>query len=119
MKNAVNQLEHWNLPHTDTACASVQLMLDVSPAFVASHNVRSYLFARELATAKGLESDVDCDDELVFLDCILQTVVLRRRAQRRMERPDQPRVREMRPSRRRKGVLAQQALSRDAKVLHR
>ena len=39
--------------------------------FIAHHNVRSYLFARELAAADGLRGDVDYDDELVFLSCIL------------------------------------------------
>jgi len=43
----------------------------VSPPFVANHCVRSYLFGRELATAKGLRRDVEYDDELVFLSCIL------------------------------------------------
>jgi hypothetical protein len=33
--------------------------------------VRSYLFARELAAAKGLHPDVDYDDELVYLSCVL------------------------------------------------
>jgi hypothetical protein len=46
-------------------------VFDVSPEFVANHSLRSYLFARELATAKGLQPDVDYDDELVFLSCIL------------------------------------------------
>jgi hypothetical protein len=41
------------------------------PAFITNHCVRSYLFARELAAAKGLRSDVDYDDELVFLSCML------------------------------------------------
>jgi HD domain len=60
-----------NLPETDIACAAMQLVLDVSPAVVAHHSVRSYLFGRELAAAKGLRPDVDYDDELVFLSCIL------------------------------------------------
>ena len=59
------------LPDSDIACAARQFVFDVSPLFVAHHNVRSYLFARELAAAKGLQSDVDYDDELVFLSCIL------------------------------------------------
>lgn len=46
-------------------------MFDVAPEFVANHSVRSYLFGRELAAAKGLRRDVDYDDELVFLSCIL------------------------------------------------
>jgi HD domain len=59
------------LPDSDIACAAQQLVFDVSPAFVANHSVRSYLFARELAAAKGLQCNVDYDDELVFLSCIL------------------------------------------------
>ena len=59
------------LPNSDIAGAAQQFVFDVSPAFVAHHCLRSYLFARELATAKGLQGDVDYDDEMVFLSCIL------------------------------------------------
>jgi HD domain len=59
------------LPDSDIACAAKQFVFDVSPTFVAHHSLRSYLFARELASAKGLKRDVDYDDELVFLSCIL------------------------------------------------
>jgi hypothetical protein len=59
------------LPDSDIACAAKQFVFDVSPAFVANHSLRSYLFAREVAAAKGLKRDVDYDDELVFLSCIL------------------------------------------------
>jgi hypothetical protein len=60
-----------DLPESDIARAARQLVFDVSPAFVANHSLRSYLFARELAAAKGLSPEVDYDDELVFLSCIL------------------------------------------------
>jgi hypothetical protein len=60
-----------DLPDSDIACAAKRLVFDVSPAFVANHSVRSYLFARELAAVKGLHRDVDYDDELVFLSCVL------------------------------------------------
>jgi hypothetical protein len=60
-----------DLPDSGIACAAKQFVFDVSPAFVAHHSVRSYLFGRELAAAKGLRRDVDYDDELVFLSCIL------------------------------------------------
>jgi HD domain len=59
------------LPVSDIASAARQFVFDVSPAFVAHHSLRSYLFARELAAAKGLQGDVDYDDELVYLSCIL------------------------------------------------
>jgi hypothetical protein len=61
----------WDLPDSEICSAAMQLAFDVSPAFVANHCVRSYLFARDLAAAKGLRSGVDYDDELVFLSCIL------------------------------------------------
>src|ERR1700758_1323310 len=60
-----------DLPDSEIACAATQFAFDVSPAVVAHHSVRSYLFGRELAAAKGLRCDVDYDDELVFLSCIL------------------------------------------------
>ena len=60
-----------DLPDSDIATAAKEFVFDVSPAFVANHSVRSYLFARELAGAKGLRPDVDYDDELVFLSCVL------------------------------------------------
>jgi hypothetical protein len=61
----------WDLPDSGICSATMQLAFDVSPAFIANHCVRSYLFARELAAVKGLRSGVDYDDELVFLSCIL------------------------------------------------
>ncbi|WP_390893322.1 HD domain-containing protein [Mycobacterium deserti] len=61
----------WGLPDSDTCSAAWTLAFDVSPAFIANHCVRSYLFARELAAANGLRSGVDYDDELVFLACLL------------------------------------------------
>jgi hypothetical protein len=60
-----------DLPDTDIARAATQFVLDISPVFVANHCVRSYLFGRELAADKGLRRDIDYDDELVFLGCIL------------------------------------------------
>jgi hypothetical protein len=61
----------WNLPDSDICSAALRLMFDVSPPFLANHCVRSYLFGRELAAADGLRSDVDYDNELVFLVCVL------------------------------------------------
>jgi hypothetical protein len=60
-----------DLPDSDIASAAKEFVFEVSPAFVANHSVRSYLFARELAAVKGLRSGVDYDDELVFLSCVL------------------------------------------------
>jgi hypothetical protein len=60
-----------DLPDSEIACAAKQFVFDLAPAFVAHHSVRSYLFGRELAAAKGMRPGVDYDDELVFLSCIL------------------------------------------------
>jgi HD domain len=60
-----------DLPESEIAHAAKQFVYDVSPAFVAHHCLRSYLFGRELAAANGLQPDVDYDDELVFLGCML------------------------------------------------
>jgi hypothetical protein len=44
-----------DLPDSRIACAARQLALHASSAFVANHGVRSYLFAGELAGAKGCD----------------------------------------------------------------
>lgn len=61
-------LSAWNLPDGEVCSAATRFVLDVSPAVIANHTVRSYLFARELAAAKGVRG---YDDELVFLTCLL------------------------------------------------
>ncbi len=62
----------WNLPDTDICSAAMQLAVAVSPAFLANHCIRSYLFARELAGAQHLAYD----EELVFLACLLHDLGL-------------------------------------------
>jgi len=69
--NTAGSGTQWGFPDTEICSAAMQLAFDVSPAFIVNHCVRSYLFAGELAAAKGLRSGVDYDDELVFLSCIL------------------------------------------------
>ena len=66
-----SQIHRIDLPDSEIARAAKQFVYNVSPAFVAHHSLRSYLFGRELAAAKGLRPDVDYDDELVFLSCML------------------------------------------------
>lgn len=66
----------WNLPDSEICSAAWQLAFDVSPTFIANHCVRSYLFARELASANGLRSGTDYDDETVFLSCLLHDLGL-------------------------------------------
>jgi hypothetical protein len=47
-----------------------------------NHSVRSYLFARVAAAARGLAAGEDYDDELLFLSCILHDVGLAAQADR-------------------------------------
>jgi predicted HD phosphohydrolase len=61
----------WSFPDSEISTAALALMLQNSPEFIANHNQRSYVFARELAAAKGLRAGADYDDELVFLACVL------------------------------------------------
>ncbi|AEV72311.1 HD domain-containing protein [Mycolicibacterium rhodesiae NBB3] len=63
--------QQWDLPDSEICSAALQLAVDVSPAFLTNHCVRSYLFGRELAAAKGLRAGADYDDELLYLACIL------------------------------------------------
>ncbi|TRW80025.1 HD domain-containing protein [Mycolicibacterium sp. 018/SC-01/001] len=64
------------LPDSELAVAAYEFATAVSPPFVLNHVVRSYLFARELAAAKGLRAGVDYDDELVYLSCVLHDLGL-------------------------------------------
>ena len=65
----------WDLPDTEVCSAALDLVLDVSTECIAIHTVRSYLFARELAAAKGLRDGRDYDDELVYLTCVLLSTI--------------------------------------------
>jgi hypothetical protein len=66
----------WDLPDADVCAAALQLANDVTPPFILNHCVRSFLFGRELATAKSLGSGVDYDQEDLFLVCILHDLGL-------------------------------------------
>jgi hypothetical protein len=68
MAPSIGPIDH---PDTRICSAAVEFVFEVSSPLVANHCVRSYLFGRELAAAKGLRRDVDYDDELVFLSCTL------------------------------------------------
>ena len=57
----------WNLPDTEICSSAMRLLTTVSPAFLANHCVRSFLFARELAATARIAHD----EELVFLACLL------------------------------------------------
>ncbi|MCP2320020.1 Ketosteroid isomerase homolog [Nocardia amikacinitolerans] len=61
----------FNFPTSELAVAADALVAAVSPQLVYNHCVRSYLYAREVATAEGLREGVDYDGELLYLGCLL------------------------------------------------
>ncbi|MCV7321798.1 HD domain-containing protein [Mycolicibacterium confluentis] len=61
----------WNLPDSDICSAARQLLFDAATPAIAGHCVRSHLFAREIAAAKGMRAGVDYDEEIVYLACLL------------------------------------------------
>lgn len=69
-------LAQWNLPDSAVSTAALQLVTEVSPAFLTNHCVRSYLFGREIAAAQNLRSGVDYDDETLYLACLLHDLGL-------------------------------------------
>jgi putative intracellular protease/amidase len=69
-------------PQTQLAKVADELARAAEPDFMYNHSVRSYLFARVAAAARGLAAGEGYDDELVFLSCILHDVGLTTRADR-------------------------------------
>lgn len=61
----------FGLPTSELAVAADALVAEVSPPLVYNHCVRAYLYARELATVNGFRAEVDFDDELLYLSCML------------------------------------------------
>ena len=69
-------------PQTQLAKAADELARAAEPDFMYHHSVRSYLFARVAAAARGLAPGEGYDDELLFLSCILHDVGLTTQADR-------------------------------------
>ncbi|MFE7609160.1 nuclear transport factor 2 family protein [Streptomyces celluloflavus] len=68
--------DDFGLPRSDLAVRALRFAEAAEPAVIFRHSVRSYLFARELATGRGLTAGADFDDELVFLGCVLHDLGL-------------------------------------------
>jgi putative intracellular protease/amidase len=64
------------LPTTPLARTAYEFAAAAEPAYLFNHSVRSYLFARLVAAARGLQPDDDYDDELLFLGCVLHDLGL-------------------------------------------
>ena len=69
-------------PQTQLAKVADELARAAEPDFMYNHSVRSYLFARVAAAARGLTAGEGYDDELLFLSCILHDVGLTTQADR-------------------------------------
>jgi putative intracellular protease/amidase len=69
-------------PQTRLAEVADELARAAEPEFMYNHSVRSYLFARVAAAARGLTAGEGYDDELLFLSCILHDVGLTSQADR-------------------------------------
>jgi HD domain len=70
------------VPQTALAKVADALARAAKPDFMYNHSVRSYLFARVAAAARGLTAGDDYDDELLFLSCVLHDVGLTSQADR-------------------------------------
>lgn len=58
-------------PRTDLAAAATRFAREIEEPAVFNHSMRSYLYGRFLGERRGLRPDVDYDDELLFLGCVL------------------------------------------------
>ena len=69
-------------PQTQLAKVADELARAAEPDFLYHHSVRSYLFARVAAAARGLAAGEGYDDELLFLSCVLHDIGLTTQADR-------------------------------------
>jgi hypothetical protein len=58
-------------PRTDLAVSAMRHARDIEHPAVFNHSMRSYLYGRFIGEEEGLRPDVDYDDELLFLGCVL------------------------------------------------
>jgi hypothetical protein len=58
-------------PRTDLALSAMRHARDIEPPAIFNHSMRSYLYGRFLGEEQGRRPDVDYDDELLFLGCVL------------------------------------------------
>ena len=75
-------LDDLEFPQTQLAKVADNLAQAAEPGFMYNHSVRSYLFARVAAAARGFTAGADYDNELLFLSCVLHDVGLTSQADR-------------------------------------
>ena len=75
--SATAQLDHsefLSLPHSPLAREAIELLTRSANASISNHSIRSYLFARLVAQARGFVEARDYDAELLFCACILHDI---------------------------------------------
>ncbi|WP_233507798.1 HD domain-containing protein [Spongiactinospora gelatinilytica] len=60
-----------SFPRTDLALSAMRHARDIEHPAIFDHSVRSYLYGRFIGEEQGLRPDLDYDDELLFLGCVL------------------------------------------------
>lgn len=64
------------LPRTPLALAAHAAAREAEPEYLLNHSLRSYLFARLSAGARGWAAGADFDDEVLFTACVLHDLGL-------------------------------------------
>lgn len=72
---AMNDFARW-IPGGRFARIAREYAMTHEEAFLFNHSVRSYLFATAIARARQLAPDVDYDDELLFVSCVMHDIGL-------------------------------------------
>lgn len=58
-------------PRTDLAITAMRFARDIEGPAIFNHSMRTYLYGRFVGEQRGLRPDLDYDDELLFLGCVL------------------------------------------------
>ncbi|AIA01204.1 phosphohydrolase [Streptomyces noursei ZPM] len=74
LANLPEEIGGW--PRTAATEAAVAFTAEHSPEWLFNHTVRSYFYARSIATARNLAAGVDYDDETLFLATVLHDIGL-------------------------------------------
>ncbi|MEV2271288.1 HD domain-containing protein [Nonomuraea africana] len=67
----VDSYDYLPFPRTDRALSAMRLARDIEDPAIYNHSMRAYLFGRFIGEQQGLRPDLDYDDELLFLGCVL------------------------------------------------
>ncbi|WP_406451233.1 HD domain-containing protein [Streptomyces sp. NBC_01622] len=74
LENLPEKIGDW--PRTAAAEAAVAFTAEHAPDWLLNHSIRSYFYARSIATAQNLVAGADYDDETLFLATVLHDISL-------------------------------------------